>query len=129
MCKLDSPPELTSEALKLLEGCADLIKMPISWADMNAANHVSNIVYFRYFEDARVHLFDKIDFAQRDEKRDIGIVLASISCKFKIPLVYPDTISIGTKISSIQEDRFTMQHLVLSHKHQKIAAQGEAVIV
>ncbi|MBF0377619.1 MAG: acyl-CoA thioesterase [Desulfamplus sp.] len=96
---------------------------------MNAAQHVSNAVYFRYFEDARVDFFEQIDFSQRDDETGLGIVLASISCKFKIPLVYPDTISIGTKISSIQEDRFTMQHLVVSHKHQKIAAQGEAVIV
>ncbi|MBF0203920.1 MAG: acyl-CoA thioesterase, partial [Desulfamplus sp.] len=114
---------------KLLENCLTVIEMPVSWSDMNAAWHVSNITFFRYFESARVHFFEQIGFAQYDAKRDIGIVLASISCKFKIPLVYPDTISIGTKISSMQEKSFIMQHLVISHKHQKLAAEGEAVIV
>ncbi|MBF0229986.1 MAG: acyl-CoA thioesterase [Desulfamplus sp.] len=121
--------DLTLQASQLLETCSTVIQIPISWADMNAAQHVSNAVYFRYFEDARVDFFEQINFSQRDEETGIGIVLASISCKFKIPLVYPDTLSIGTKISSMQEDRFIMHHLVVSHKYQKLAAQGEALIV
>ncbi|MBF0234411.1 MAG: acyl-CoA thioesterase [Desulfamplus sp.] len=120
---------LQAQASQFLETCAAVIEMPLPWSDMNAAQHISNTAYFRYFETARVHFFEQVDFVQHDEQRDIGIVLASICCKFKIPLVYPDTLSIGTKVVSMQADRFTMQHIVVSHKHQKVAAQGEAVIV
>ncbi|MBF0467555.1 MAG: acyl-CoA thioesterase [Desulfamplus sp.] len=122
-------PALQSLASQLLETCATVIEMPLPWSDMNAAQHISNTAYFRYFETARVHFFEQVDFVQHDEQRDTGIVLASISCKFRIPLVYPDTLSIGTRVVSMQEDRFTMRHLLVSHKHQKLAAQGEAVIV
>ncbi len=122
-------PELQPKAAQLLESCQSVIQIPVAWSEMNAAQHVSNTVYFQYFESARVHFFDQMDFAQHDETREIGIVLASISCKFRIPLVYPDNLSIGTRVCSIQEDRFTMEHLVISHKHQKLAAEGEALIV
>ncbi len=121
--------ELTPELKTLLEKCATIIEIAVAWGDMNAALHVSNTVYFKYFESARVHLFEQVDFVQRDTTKDIGIVIASISCKFKIPLVYPDTLTVGTTIESIQEDRFTMKHLLISHNHQKVAAEGEAVIV
>lgn len=121
--------QLKPETEKLIEDCASVIQIPVAWGDMNAALHVSNTVYFKYFESARVDFFERVNFLQRDSTKDIGIVIASISCKFRIPLVYPDTLSVGTKICSIQEDRFTMKHLLVSHNHQKLAAEGEAVIV
>ncbi|MBF0412387.1 MAG: acyl-CoA thioesterase [Desulfamplus sp.] len=127
--KEESANPLRQEAAKLLEDCATVIQIPVAWGDMNAALHVSNTVYFQYFETARVHFFEQVNFVQRDSTKDIGIVIASISCKFRIPLVYPDTLTVGTKICSIQEDRFTMKHLLVSHTHQKLAAEGEAVIV
>jgi len=36
---------------------------------------------------------------------------------------------VGAKTISIEEDRFTMKYLVVSHRHQKIAAEGEGVVV
>lgn len=119
------PPEI----MKLLASCATVIKIPVEWGDMNAGQHISNIVYFRYLEIARTHFFELVDFAQRDSKRDVGIVLADISCKFRSPLTYPDTLSVGTKVINMQKDRFTMKHILISHKHQKLAAEGEATIV
>jgi len=121
--------QLQQQAADLLKGCATVIEIQVPWSDMNAAQHISNVAYFRYFETARVHFFEQVDFVQHGGKRDIGIVLASISCKFRIPIIYPDTLSIGTKIISMEKERFTMKHLLISHKHQKIAAEGEAIIV
>ncbi|HEX8422205.1 MAG TPA: thioesterase family protein, partial [Pyrinomonadaceae bacterium] len=56
-------------------------------------------------------------------------ILASTQCKFKIPLTYPDTVSVGTKISEIEADRFNMKYTVVSHAHAKVAAEGEGLIV
>jgi acyl-CoA thioester hydrolase len=59
----------------------------------------------------------------------VGPILASIQCKFKIPLTYPDTVSVGTRIPSIEQDRFVMEYRAVSHKSQAIAAEGEGVVV
>jgi len=55
--------------------------------------------------------------------------LASTKSKFKIALAYPDKVTICGKVSSIESDRFVMDYCVVSHKHQKIAAEGEGLIV
>jgi acyl-CoA thioester hydrolase len=44
-------------------------------------------------------------------------------------LSYPDKVLIGAKVVSIEEDRFVMHYLVVSAKHQKVAAEGDGVIV
>ena len=45
------------------------------------------------------------------------------------PLTYPDTVLVGAKVTGIETDRFTMVHRVVSKKYQKIAAEGDGVIV
>ena len=106
-----------------------IIEFPVAWGEMDAMNHVNNIVYFRYFESARIAYFEKVDMFSYMTETGIGPILATISCKFKIPLSYPDKVLIGAKVVSIEDDRFVMNHLVVSKKHQKVAAEGDGVIV
>jgi acyl-CoA thioester hydrolase len=105
------------------------IESPVAWGEMDAMNHVNNIVYFRYFESARIAYFEKMGLIFYMTETGIGPILATTSCKLKIPLSYPDKVLIGAKVVSIEEDRFTMNHLVFSTKHQKLAAEGDGVIV
>lgn len=63
------------------------------------------------------------------QETGIGPILASTGCKFKLPLTYPDTVSVGTRVSDIGADRFVMRYVVVSHGHAKVAAEGEGLIV
>ena len=113
----------------LLAGFPVVIDIPVAWGEMDALRHVNNIVYFRYFESARIAYFEKLRFWEFMDQTGIGPILASIQCKFKIPLTYPDTISVGTGIPKIEQDRFVMEYRAVSHKSQAIAAEGESVVV
>jgi acyl-CoA thioester hydrolase len=113
----------------LLKGYPVIIEFPVAWGEMDAMNHVNNIVYFRYFESARIAYFEKAGMFSYMTETGIGPILATISCKFKIPLSYPDNVFIGAKVVSIEEDRFVMNHVVISKKHQKVAAEGDGMIV
>ncbi|MGZ6193285.1 MAG: acyl-CoA thioesterase [Syntrophales bacterium] len=113
----------------LLKDYPVIIEFPVAWGEMDAMNHVNNIVYFRYFESARIAYFEKADMFSYMTETGIGPILATISCKFKIPLSYPDSVLIGAKVVRIEEDRFVMNHVVISNKHQKVAAEGDGVIV
>ena len=106
-----------------------VIDMPIAWGDMDAFQHVNNTVYFKHFESARISYFEKIDFLEVMNKTGIGPILASTQCIYKIPLTYPDHVTVGAKVDSIEEDRFIMKYAVISHKFKKIAAAGEGVLV
>jgi acyl-CoA thioester hydrolase len=114
---------------ELLTGFPVVIDIPVAWGEMDALRHVNNIVYFRYFESARIAYFEKLRFWEFMNQTGVGPILASIQCKFKIPLTYPDTVSVGTRIPSMEQDRFVMEYRAVSHKSQAIAAEGEGVVV
>lgn len=112
-----------------LEGFLVVVDLPVAWGEMDAFQHVNNVAYFRYFESARIVYSDKLGLRQYKEQTGIGPILGSTSCRYRLPLTYPDTVSVGTKIIGMEEDRFTMQYVVVSRRHGKIAADGDAVIV
>ena len=106
-----------------------ILKTPIAWGEMDAFQHVNNIVYFRYFESARIAYFERINFSDQESNGGVGPILAHTQCRFRKALTYPDTISIGVRVMEVKEDRFTMALAVFSHRLQKIAAEGTAEIV
>lgn len=115
--------------LELLKDFPVVLETPIAWGEMDAFQHVNNVVYFRYFENVRVACFDQLRMMEFKEKSGIGPILASTQCRFKVPLTYPDTVSVGTKIVGLEEDRFVMKYSVVSHRLQKVAAEGEGLVL
>jgi acyl-CoA thioester hydrolase len=105
------------------------IKIPIAWGDMDVFQHVNNVVYFKYFESARIAYFEKLNYFEVMDQTGIGPILAATQCKYKIPLTYPDQVTVGAKVDALENDRFTMKYAVISHRHKKIAAFGEGVLV
>src|SRR5689334_16617233 len=114
---------------EVLERCPVVIETAVAWGQMDAFRHLDNTAYFRVFESARIAYFERLDLLTFMEATGVGPILASTSCRFKIPLIYPDTVSIGSRVSEIQDDRFTMEYYVVSHKHQRVAAEGTGLIV
>ncbi len=114
---------------ELLVHCPVVIEIPVAWGEMDSFQHVNNIVYLRYFESARIAYFERLNLMEFMSQTGIGPILASVQCKFKIPLTYPDTVSVGTHISKVEHDRFVMEYYVVSQQHQKMAAEGEGVVV
>jgi acyl-CoA thioester hydrolase len=114
---------------ELLSDFPVIIERLVDWGEMDAFEHVNNIYYFRYFENARLAYFDRLRFMEVKAETGIGPILASTSCRFKAPLSYPDTISVGTRVTDIDSDRFIMYYSIVSHSMQRIAAEGEGLIV
>jgi acyl-CoA thioester hydrolase len=113
----------------LLKHCPVVIETPVAWGEMDAFRHLNNTTYFRYFESGRIAYFERLGLLEYMEATGVGPILAATSCRFKIPLTYPDTVSIGTRVSEMGDDRFTMQYFVVSHRHQRVAAEGDGLIV
>ena len=62
------------------------IKLIIKPYDIDAAGHVNNAVYINWLEDLRVKLFSEIIPLQSLIKRNIFLVVASTSIKYRAPL-------------------------------------------
>lgn len=114
---------------QLLENYPVIIEIPIAWGEMDAFQHVNNVAYIRYLESGRTKYFDELGYFDFMKKTGFGPILATISCKYKFPLTYPDTILLGTSIYKMSEEKAWMKHVVFSQKHQKIATEGEGVWV
>jgi acyl-CoA thioester hydrolase len=114
---------------ELLQDYPVVVDFPVAWGEMDSFQHVNNVAYFRYFENARIVYSQKLGLHDMRDRTGIGPILGSTSCRYRLPLTYPDTVSIGAKIVDIQEDRFTMKYVVVSHKHVKVAAEGDGVVV
>ena len=116
---------------EILKHYPTTISQTIEWGDMDAAQHVNNIVYLRYFENARIEFFNQIGFMDFMGEVGIGPILAEVTCQYKTPLTFPDNVKITARIlpDSFTEYGFVMQHLVFSEKLQRIAAEGTSRIV
>lgn len=105
------------------------IEIPVAWGEMDAFQHLNNVVYFRYFESARVAYFNIIGMIAVMKDNGVGPILAETRCRYRIPLTYPDTVSVGARVSSLAPNGYEMQYAVASHRHGKIAADGDGRIV
>lgn len=114
---------------EIFKGFPVIVDFPIAWGEMDAQQHVNNVVYFRYMENARIAYYDRIGAWELAEKEGIGTVLHSTDCRYRLPLTYPDTVSVGARVIKIEADRFTMEYRVVSHKLGKVAAEGKGVLV
>jgi acyl-CoA thioester hydrolase len=106
-----------------------VLTQDLVWSDMDAFKHVNNAVYFRFFENARIAYFEQVGLIAYKEETQIGPILASTSCNFRAPLTFPDTIQIGARIESIRPKTFQMKYAVYSENLERLAAEGEGLIV
>ena len=120
---------LDAAVAELVAGYPVLVTTLVAWGDMDANSHVNNVVYFRYMEHARLKYFREMIFNKEQRASGIGPILAWTDCRFRIPLDYPDNVTIATRVSEVQDDRFTMDTIIVSHKHKAIAAQGQQKLV
>ncbi|MFC6287774.1 acyl-CoA thioesterase [Nocardioides sp. GCM10027113] len=105
------------------------VEIPVAWGDMDAMGHVNNAVYFRYFETARIRCFEELGLGSIGQSGGVGPILHSASCRFRIPLTHPDTVTVGAQIGDVGADRFVMRYRAVSHQHGAPAADGESLIV
>src|SRR5207237_2253238 len=77
---------------ELLTGFPVIVEQAVVWGEMDAYRHVNNVVYFRYFENARLEYFRRLDWTALERETGIGPILATTQAKFRKALSYSDLI-------------------------------------
>ena len=114
---------------KSIEDYPVILSQDVIWGDMDAFEHVNNTVFFRYFEDVRLEFFTRFGVNEYKATHNIGPILASTRCDFKLPLIYPDRIHIGGRFKILSPKKINMEYAVYSEKHDAMAAEGEGLLV
>ncbi|KAG9258764.1 thioesterase-like superfamily-domain-containing protein [Emericellopsis atlantica] len=120
---------------------AGLDRHTVVWGDMDSMGllrkgHVNNVVYNKYAESARINWFRSLAKVARPElqpeweglwaPKGVGLILKSIKTDYKLPIVYPDTVTVLHKLLERPSDDLTsikLEVVILSHKHQRPAAR------
>jgi acyl-CoA thioester hydrolase len=111
-----------------------VIRLPVQWGEQDAFGHVNNIIYFRWFESARIAYLERIGLGEKHAGKDaagedLGPILAAIGCNYRKQVKYPDTVLIGARVTRIGRSSITMTHLIWSEAHGALAADGESTVV
>ncbi|NMH66252.1 acyl-CoA thioesterase [Shewanella salipaludis] len=114
---------------KFLASHALVTEIPVAWGEMDALQHVNNVVYFRYFETARIDFFNRLYPLDAMYESGIGPVISENQARYKRPVTFPDSLLVSVGIGDIHNDRFTMHYQVFSKAQQAITTTGSSVAV
>src|SRR5437588_12772379 len=98
-----------------------IVRQPVVWGDMDSYRHVNNVVYFRYFENARLEYFRQMGWLEFEKETGIGPILAATSGRFRRALTYPDDIGIAARVTRLGDDRFSLAHVSVSAAPEAVA--------
>ena len=98
---------------------------PIHWGEMDAFNHLNNVVYYRYAESARIGYLQTLGMFDGS----MVTVLAQSSCQYLRPVTYPDTLLLGVRCQRLGNTSIVMEYSYYSTAQDTIVATAEAVVV
>ena len=111
-------------------------EIPVLWGDMDDFGHVNNIIYLKWCETSRGELFRKVWDLKSLKMEDIlseegmGPILANFNINYRIPVQYPDLITVMTRVTSIGNTSFGISHELYSKVNgENIVANAESVVV
>lgn len=100
-------------------------QQPIHWGEMDAFNHLNNVVYYRYAESARIAYLQTLGMFDGS----MVTVLAQSSCQYLRPVVYPDTLLLGVRCQRLGTTSIVIEYSYYSVSQQALVATAEAVVV
>lgn len=98
---------------------------PIHWGEMDAFNHLNNVVYYRYAETARIAYLQALGMFDGS----MVTVLAQSSCQYLRPVTFPDTLLLGVRCQRLGTTSIVIEYTYYSTAQQAVVATAEAVIV
>ena len=107
----------------------EVVAIPVQWGDQDSFGHVNNVVFFRWFETARVEYLHRAGLGHMMSGSGIGPILASIKCDYRRQLNHPDAILVSASITHIGRTSLKMAHLVYSQAQSTVVAEGDSTIV
>ena len=107
-----------------LKGFAVIYEQKVEWGDMDAFNHVNNVVYYNYAQRARIHYLEQVDMFNLQTHT----VIASSSCQYLNSVTFPDVLWIGIRAKKIGNTSLTHDYVYFSTAQQKVATKNAELV-
>ncbi|MBO8155600.1 MAG: acyl-CoA thioesterase [Bacillaceae bacterium] len=102
-------------------------RVKVRFFETDALGHVNNASYFIYFEEARVHFFQKLGYELNTDKWHF--ILASTKCDFLNQAYFAQELVIETFVNKIGKKSFGLTHRVLEQNSKELIATGNEIVV
>ncbi len=103
-------------------------EIQVQWGDMDAAQHVNNLVFLRWVESARIEFLKKINNGSTSFDK-VGPILAWHDCKYIFPVTYPDTIIVTYNVTGIEKDKLFCEAKLYSKRLKRLVAIAKNALV
>lgn len=105
------------------------VEINVHWGDQDALGHVNNTIFFRYFETARIHMFNESGIWSAFEKNKLYVVLAKIECNFLRSIHFPETVIAQCGIVVVGNSSITIEHQIFTKSNGQLVATGQGIVV
>ena len=104
------------------------LDVQVHWGDMDAMQHVNNIVYLKWVESTRLLLMEELMEQGTAGTVEISPILAWSDIKYIAPVTYPDTVRVTFDIVKIEEDRLHgLAHLYSTKSNRLVAISNNTL--
>ena len=105
------------------------IDIAVAWGEMDALQHVNNVVYFRYFETVRIEYLQRLGMMKLLADGKMMPVVAETSARYQRAVTFPDTLLVEARVSEFGECGFNMHYQITSRQQGAVTTRGEARLV
>ena len=82
--------------------------------------------YIRWFEEARVYFLEQIGFPyERVESMGITFAVLGLSCEYRAPVLFGDTVLVQTRLKTCSHSRMTMSYDITDRASGELRTTGE----
>jgi acyl-CoA thioester hydrolase len=115
-------------------------RVPVQWGEQDVFNHLNNVQYVRYMENARIKYFKalllEIDNPRPEHMafltgKGLGPILSDAYVKFIHPVTAGDTLVVGAtgKLAEGSGSRLLLEHSMWSIHKSRVVAEGSSTVV
>ena len=104
------------------------VEEQVRWRDLDAYNHVTNSVYFNFFEEARIALFNKVAIFRRADKNnpEFGTTLVKTEAEYKSQAFLGDRLMIAAAFTAVRRIFLDTEYSIFNKKTGILVAKGMA---
>lgn len=102
-------------------------EVSVRFNDMDSLSHVNNALFNSYFEEARIQVVQEIPEWIEDLERKRSFVLRKSTIEYLAPILYPDTLLIGSGLLRVDAARVYALQAVYSSNTNKLCSTAETM--
>lgn len=103
------------------------ITLPVQWGDQDAFGHVNNVRFLRWFESSRIAYFRTCGIELT--AAGLGPILASVTCNYRQQVRFPDTVTVGARVTGLGRSSINIEHKLWSDRLNAVATDGNSTVV